>query len=164
MYRLFRCIPIFRVFFLLKVKKECVYVIMLKIVLVLVKNVFFGLKKGASGLVPWIAQKHTSLYSHTLREKCPYSELFWSAFSRIRTEKREILHISLYSVRMRENADQNNSECGHFLRSDICCSYKNIVTILNRVFLNILLVSLFFFLKPRGSLLAHLGVPKTGKI
>ena len=35
----------------------------------------------------------------TLREKCPYSELFWSTFSRIRTE---------YSVWMRENADQNN--------------------------------------------------------
>ena len=34
----------------------------------------------------------------------------WSTFSRIRTEYGEILHISLYSVRMRENADQNNSE------------------------------------------------------
>ena len=37
-------------------------------------------------------------------------ELLWSAFSRIRTEFREILHISLYSVQMRGNADQNNSE------------------------------------------------------
>ena len=27
----------------------------------------------------------------TLREKCPYSELFWSVFSRIRTEYAEIL-------------------------------------------------------------------------
>ena len=43
----------------------------------------------------------------TLREKCPYSELFWSVFSRIRTEYGEILRISLYSVRMRENTDQN---------------------------------------------------------
>ena len=68
---------------------------MLKIALVLVKNVFSGLKKGISGLVPWIAQKHTSLYSHTVREKCPYWELFWFAFSRIRTEKREILHIHI---------------------------------------------------------------------
>ena len=25
-----------------------------------------------------------------------------------------------YSVRMRVNTDQNNSECGHFLRSDDC--------------------------------------------
>ena len=53
----------------------------------------------------------------TLREKCPYSELFWSAFSRIRTEYGEIRSISLYSVRMGENADQNNSEYGYFLSS-----------------------------------------------
>ena len=53
----------------------------------------------------------------TLREKCLYSELFWSAFSSIWTEYGEILRISPYSVRMRENADQNNSEHGHFLRS-----------------------------------------------
>ena len=35
-----------------------------------------------------------------------YSELFWSAFSRIP-----------YSFQMRENVDQNNSEYGHVLRS-----------------------------------------------
>ena len=52
-----------------------------------------------------------------LREKCPYSELFWSAFSRIRTEYGEIRSIFPYSVRMRENADQNNSEYGHFLHN-----------------------------------------------
>ena len=52
-----------------------------------------------------------------LREKCPYSELFWSIFSRIRTEFGEIWNISPYSVRMRENTDQNNSEYRHFLRS-----------------------------------------------
>ena len=40
--------------------------------------------------------------SHALREKCPYWELFWSAFSHIRTK----------------NIDQNNSEHGHFLHSD----------------------------------------------
>ena len=55
---------------------------------------------------------------YTLREKCPYSELVWSAFSRIRTEYGEIIRISPYSVRMRGNADQNNSEYGHFLRID----------------------------------------------
>ena len=54
---------------------------------------------------------------NTLRKKCPYSELFWSAFSRIRSEYGEILGISPYSVRVRENTDQNNSEYGHFLRS-----------------------------------------------
>ena len=53
----------------------------------------------------------------TLRKKCPYSELFWSAFSCIRTEYGEIRSISPYSVRMRENVDQNNSEYGHFSRS-----------------------------------------------
>ena len=34
--------------------------------------------------------------------------------SRIRTEYGKILRISPYSVRMRENADRNNFECGHF--------------------------------------------------
>ena len=41
-----------------------------------------------------------------LREKCLYSEFFWSVFSCI-----------LYSVQMRENTDQKNSEYGHFSRS-----------------------------------------------
>ena len=45
-----------------------------------------------------------------LREKCPYLELFLSAFTCIRTEYGEILRISPYSVRMREKVDQNN--CG----------------------------------------------------
>ena len=44
----------------------------------------------------------------TLREKCPYSELFWSIFSRTRTE---------YSVWMRENTDQNNCQYENFLCS-----------------------------------------------
>ena len=48
----------------------------------------------------------------SLRKKCPYSKLFWSVFSRIWTEYGEILCISPYSVQMRENADQNNSEYG----------------------------------------------------
>ena len=48
---------------------------------------------------------------------CPYLELFWPAFSRIRTEYGEIRSISLHSVQIQENADQNNSECGHFSRS-----------------------------------------------
>ena len=52
-----------------------------------------------------------------LREKSPYSELFWSAFSCIRTEYGEILRICPYLVRMWENADQNNSEYGRFLHS-----------------------------------------------
>ena len=47
---------------------------------------------------------------HSLHKKCPYSELFWSAFSCIRTKYAEILCIPPYAVRMQENADQNNSE------------------------------------------------------
>ena len=41
-----------------------------------------------------------------LREKCPYSELFWSVFSRIRTEYVAILRISTYSVQIQENMQQ----------------------------------------------------------
>ena len=52
----------------------------------------------------------------SLLEKCPYSELFWSAFFCIQTEYGELRSIPSYSVRMREYADQNNSEYGHFLR------------------------------------------------
>ena len=52
-----------------------------------------------------------------LREMCPYSELVWSAFSLIRTKYEEILRIPPYSIQMWENADQNSSEYGHFLRS-----------------------------------------------
>ena len=40
-----------------------------------------------------------------LRKKCPYSELFWSAF---------FPHMG----KQRKNADQNNSEYGHFLHSE----------------------------------------------
>ena len=57
------------------------------------------------------------ILSSTLREKCSYSEFFWSVFSRIWTEYGEILRTSSYSVQMRENTDQNNSEYEHFLRS-----------------------------------------------
>ena len=55
--------------------------------------------------------------SLTLRKKCPYSEYVWSIFSRLRTENGEIRSISPYSVWMRENADQNNSEYVHFSSS-----------------------------------------------
>ena len=53
----------------------------------------------------------------TLREERPYSEFFWSVFSRIRTEHGEIRSTSLYSVQMQGNTDQKNSEQGHFSRS-----------------------------------------------
>ena len=53
----------------------------------------------------------------TLRKKCPYPELFWFVFSRILTEYGELWIISPYSVRIRENTNQNNSEYGYFLCS-----------------------------------------------
>ena len=49
----------------------------------------------------------------SLREKCPYSRLFWSIVSHNLTEYGEILRISPYSDQMRENTDQNNREYGH---------------------------------------------------
>ena len=39
-------------------------------------------------------------------------------FTRIQTEYGEVLRIFPYSVRMRGNIDQNNSEYGHFSRSE----------------------------------------------
>ena len=59
--------------------------------------------------------KHASNISDKIfhlprRVKCPYSELFWSVISCIRSEYVEILLISPYSVRMRVNADQSNPE------------------------------------------------------
>ena len=61
-----------------------------------------------------------SIIRIALHEKYPYSELFWSVFSCIWTEYREILCIPPYSVQMRENPDQNISEYGHFLRGVVC--------------------------------------------
>ena len=63
--------------------------------------------------------KRSQMYgTYTLRKKCPYSELIWSLFPRIRNEYGEILRTSPYSVQMRENTDQNNSEYKHFSRND----------------------------------------------
>ena len=59
-------------------------------------------------------RKNTNLITISLREKCSYSEFSWSFVSRIRTEYEEILRISPYSVQMRENTDQKNSEYGQF--------------------------------------------------
>ena len=50
----------------------------------------------------------------TFRKKCPYSEFFWSLFFHIRSEYGKMFHISPYSVRIRENTDQKNSEYGPF--------------------------------------------------
>ena len=57
------------------------------------------------------------IVSPTPRIKYPYSRLFWSTSSRTWAEYGKIRSISPYSVRMWENADQNNSEYVHFSRS-----------------------------------------------
>ena len=54
------------------------------------------------GFVLQVYWKRT-LYQCSLHKKCPYLELFWSAFSGIRSECRKIRSISQYSIRMREN-------------------------------------------------------------
>ena len=59
----------------------------------------------------------------SLHKRCLYSELSWSAFFRIRTEYGKMQSTSPYSFQMRENANQNNAEYGHFLRS-VCCKNK----------------------------------------
>ena len=46
------------------------------------------------------------LRAYTLREKCPNAEFFLVRISRIGIEYGEVLRISPYSVRMRENTDQ----------------------------------------------------------
>ena len=65
---------------------------------------YFSLTRGL-----FIINDSIQLASYAVRGKRPYSEFFWSVFSRIRTE---------YSVPMRENTDQKNSEYGRFSRSD----------------------------------------------
>ena len=52
---------------------------------------------------------------HCVKSVCIF---YLSAFSNIRSNNKEILRISQYSVQMQENTDQKNSEYGHFLRSE----------------------------------------------
>ena len=72
---------------------------------------------------------------------CPYSELFWSVFSRVRTEHGEILRIYPYSVRMWENTDQHNSEYGHFLRIGVVTVIPVLLTVFMGVWLQFELYS-----------------------
>ena len=74
-----------------------------------------------AGFIYWLHYNFKIVYLEwkPLREKCPYSELFWSGFSRLWTEYGKMLCISPYLVRIREKGDQNNSEHGLFLRSEL---------------------------------------------
>ena len=70
------------------------------------------LQQFLSKLVEISTWYYVFLQVNSLREKCPYTEFFWSIFFCIRLCK------SPYSVRIQENADQKNSVFGHFSRSD----------------------------------------------
>ena len=65
-------------------------------------------------------------YYWSLREKCPYSELFWPVFFRTQAEFGEIQNISPNSVRMQKNTDQKNSEYRHFLYTDVIEWFKRL--------------------------------------
>ena len=61
-------------------------------------------------------------FERSLRKKCPYSELFWSAFfPQSDWIRRYIPYFSVFSLnagKCGKNADQNNSEYRHFLLSE----------------------------------------------
>ena len=69
--------------------------------------------------------------SYSLRKKCPYSEFFWSVFFWIGTEYGKVRSISSYSVRMRENTDQKNSEYKHFSRSGFLELFRSLVILVD---------------------------------
>ena len=54
-------------------------------------------------------ESHPRIKLNTAWEVFPYLEIFWSVFSRIGTQYREISCIFPYSVQMQENTDQSNS-------------------------------------------------------
>ena len=63
------------------------------------------------------------VYSHIQLKHClknaPYSAFFWSVYSHIQTECRDLICKSSYSVQMWEKSDQKNSECGQFSHNGI---------------------------------------------
>ena len=72
---------------------------------------------------PWFSSAFSNTFL-SLREKCPYSELFWFAFPRIRTEYGKIGSISPYSVRMWENADQNTDTFYAVFQTSLKCNHN----------------------------------------
>ena len=73
------------------------------------KNIDYIWKKR---LLPWFFLK--KIRHVRTAPKCPYSEFFWYIFSRIRTEYRDILHISPYSVQTLKNTVQRTPNTGTF--------------------------------------------------
>ena len=81
-----------------------------------------------------VAFDTNSKFTRSLHKKCWYSELFWSIFSRIRTEYGGLLHISPYSIQMQENMDQKNSGYRPFSHSG--CDQNNRHFFLKKNFLD----------------------------
>ena len=79
------------------------------VLFIFVRYLFFYIVELTNSLLI-VSLIFTFLLCIALREKCTYSELFWSAFSHIRTEYGEILRIFPYSAQVREDVDQNNPE------------------------------------------------------
>ena len=73
--------------------------------------------------LPWFLYDTDSVFG--VRKK-PMSKgyIIQGLFSRIWTERGEILRISRYSVRMPDNADQINSEYGYFSRSEFTFRFR----------------------------------------
>ena len=62
----------------------------------------------------------------TVRKVSKYGDFTGPYFPHIRTEYGEILRISPYSVRMRQNTDQKNSVLGHISHSE-CFKLPSII-------------------------------------
>ena len=85
-----------------------------------VKRIFSAVMSRPESMFDWLGRpsllktdpSRCSVGSTALRKKCLYSELFWSAFSRIRTQYGEIQS-------MRENVDHDNPEYGHLSHSAV---------------------------------------------
>ena len=69
----------------------------------------------------WCLTKDLEWLKVPLCKKCPYSELFWSVFfTHSDWLRRNTMYhsvVNLNAGKCGKNADQNNSEYGHFLRS-----------------------------------------------
>ena len=72
-----------------------------------INSLVFQGSPGEYLVVKWKDIKKRYQKEHWLREKWPYSEFFWSIFSRFRAK---------YAAWMLENTDQKNFEYRHFLR------------------------------------------------
>ena len=73
-------------------------------------------------------EKNMKHYSyHLLCEKCPYSELFWSAFSCIRPGYTEILYLSVFSLNVEKCRQEQLRMRALFTQSllpNFCCPFS----------------------------------------